>query len=164
MRVHTFLLAGLLYLVQVAAMSEEPGDLVTTFTTLENTFARGYQEKNISVLEGLLAPEYALTVSARPSDPIPRSEWLALIPKYNVRHFEIRGVQVRCLQIARAGPCELAAVSSINKQDADVGGQDRSGEFFIVDIWAHRSGKWMVLSRYSGRTEAVVPKLMEKKK
>ena len=163
MRVHTFVLAGFLFLVPVSAMSDELRDLITTFTTLENMFARGYQEKNISVLEALLAPEYALTVSARPSDPIPRSEWLALLPKYNVRRFEIRGIQVRCLQLARAGPCELAAVSSINKQDADVGGQDRSGEFFIVDIWAQRSGKWMVLSRYSGRTEAAVPKLMEKK-
>lgn len=163
MRVHTFVLAGFLFLVPVSAMSEESRDLITTFTTLENMFARGYQEKNISVLEALLAPEYALTVSARPSDPIPRSEWLALLPKYNVRRFEIRGIQVRCLQLASAGPCELAAVSSINKQDADVGGQDRSGEFFIVDIWAQRSGKWMVLSRYSGRTEAAVPKLMEKK-
>ena len=163
MRVHTFVLAGFLFLVPVSAMSEESRDLITTFTTLENMFARGYQEKNISALEALLAPEYALTVSARPSDPIPRSEWLALLPKYNVRRFEIRGIQVRCLQLASAGQCELAAVSSINKQDADVGGQDRSGEFFIVDIWAQRSGKWMVLSRYSGRTEAAVPKLMEKK-
>ena len=163
MRVHIFVLVGLLFLVPVSAVSEESVDLVATFTTLENTLARGYQEKNISVLEALLAPEYTLTVSARPSDPIPRSEWLALLPKYNVRRFEIRGIQVRCFQIARDGRCELAGVSSINKQDADVGGQDRSGEFFILDIWAQRGGKWMVLSRYSGRTEAAVPKLMEKK-
>lgn len=163
MRVHTFIWAGLLLLMPIPAMSEESGDLVATFTRLENRFARAYQEKNFAALEALLAPEYTLTVSARPSDPIPRSEWLALIPKYNVRRFEIRGVQVRCLQNARAGPCELAAASSINQQDADVGGQDRSGEFFIVDIWAQRSGKWMVLARYSGRTEAAVPKLMEKK-
>lgn len=163
MRVYYFVLVGLLSFVPVSAMCEGSEDLLTTFTRLENTFARGYQEKNISVLEGLLASEYALTVSARPSDPISRSEWLALIPKYNVRHFEIRGVQVRCLQTTRANHCVLAAVSSINKQDADVSGQDRSGEFFIVDIWARRSGKWMVLSRYSGRTEAAVPQLMEKR-
>lgn len=48
-------------------------------------------------------------------------------------------------------------------QKADVGGQDRSGEFFIVDIWSHRDGKWMVSARYSGRAEATVPTLMEKK-
>lgn len=141
--------------------AEEPKDLVTLFTTLENTFARGYQEKNIPLLEGLLAPEYALIVSARPDAPYTRAEWLTLIPKYNVRQFEIRGVQVRCLQ--HAPDCTLAAVSSINTQQADVGGQDRSGEFFIVDIWARRNDKWVVVSRYSGRTEASLPKLMEKK-
>lgn len=143
--------------------AEEAKDLVALFTTLENSFGRAYQEKNITALEGLLAPEYALTVSARPRAPIPRAEWLSLIPKYNVRRFEIKGVQVRCLQTAPASDCSLAAVSSINTQEANVGGQDRSGEFFIVDIWARRNEKWIVLSRYSGRTEAALPKLMEKK-
>lgn len=142
--------------------ADETKDLVTLFTALESSFARGYQEKNIAFLEGLLAPEYALTVSARPNTPIPRAEWLSLIPQYNVRHFEIRGVQVRCLH-RTPDNCSLAAVSSINAQEADVGGQDRSGEFFIVDIWTRRNDKWIVLSRYSGRTEATLPKLMEKK-
>ena len=141
----------------------QDSQLIKQFTDLENTFARAYQEKNTALLEQILDPEYALTVSARPSDPVPRADWLALIPKYNVQHFEIRGVQVRCLRTALSGSCELAAVSSINKQMADVGGQDRSGEFFIVDIWAHREGKWKVSARYSGRTEATVPTLMEKK-
>lgn len=161
MRIASAVLAALLTVLTRSGATEEAKDLVTLFTALENTFARGYQEKNITLLEGLLAPEYALTVSARPDAPMPRADWLSLIPKYNVRHFEIRGVQVRCLQ--QAPDCTLAAVSSINAQQADVGGQDRSGEFFIVDIWARRNDKWVVLSRYSGRTEAALPKLMEKK-
>lgn len=162
MRVHPMIVLGLVALNPFAAMSAEPQDLAAIFSGLENTFARGYQEKNKAALEDLLAPEYALTISARPSAPVSRSEWLALLPNYNVRSFEIRDIQVRCLQVTASGTCGMAAVSSINKQEADVGGQDRSGEFFIVDIWAHRNGKWVVLSRYSGRTEAALPRLMEK--
>jgi len=162
MHVHLMIVFGVLALNPFAAMSAESQSLVAIFSDLENTFARGYQEKNNSVLEELLAPEYALTISARPAAPVSRSEWLAILPNYNVRSFEIRDIQVRCLQLSALGKCELAAVSSINKQEADVGGQDRSGEFFIVDIWAHRNDKWVVLSRYSGRTEAALPKLMNK--
>lgn len=162
MHVHLMIVLALLALNPFAASSAEPQDLAARFSELENTFARGYQEKNHSILEELLAPEYALTLSARPAVPVSRSEWLALLPSYNVRSFEIRDIQVRCLHISASGKCELAAVSSINKQEADVGGQDRSGEFFIVDIWAHRNDKWVVLSRYSGRTEAALPRLMDK--
>lgn len=157
------LVLGLAFL-PMAVLAQEPRSLVEQFTELENAFARGYREKDVAFLEQLLAQEYALTVSARPSDPISRSEWLSLIPSYNVTSFEIRGVQVRCLRESEPGSCEIAAVSSVNKQVASVGGQDRSGEFFIVDIWARRNGRWVVTSRYSGRTEAAVPKIMEKKK
>ena len=139
----------------------QDSQLIKQFTDLENTFARAYQGKNTALLEQILDPEYTLTLSARPGDPLSRADWLALIPKYNVQHFEIRGVQVRCLRVTPSGSCELAAVSSINKQKAAVGGQDRSGEFFIVDIWANREGKWKVSARYSGRTEATLPTLME---
>lgn len=160
MRIAIGVLAAAVVGLSASQTAEETKDLVALFTTLENTFARGYQEKDIPLLEGLLAPEYALTVSARPDAPYSRAEWLSMIPNYNVRRFEIRGVQVRCLQ--QAPDCTLAAVSSINTQQADVGGQDRSGEFFIIDIWARRNGRWLVVSRYSGRTEAALPKLMER--
>lgn len=155
---------AVLVAMPLTASAQGSGTLMKQFSELENAFARGYQEKNVALLEQLLAPEYSLTVSARPAHPITRSEWLALIPKYNVKRFEIRGIQVRCLRARPSGNCELAVVSSINKQDADVGGEDRSGEFFIVDIWARRKGKWQVSSRYSGRSEPMVPKLMEKEK
>lgn len=143
------------------SMGQDPQQLIKDFTERENSFARAYQTKNIKQLERLLAPEYSLTVSARPDNPMQRAAWLALIPQYNVRHFEIRGVQVRCLRETKPGTCGLAAVSSINTQNADVGGQSRSGEFFIVDIWSYRERAWMISARYSGRTEAAVPALME---
>lgn len=161
MRVLAMALAALL--APPVSLGQDSQQLINDFVERENSFARAYQSKDIKLLEQLLAPEYALTVSARPSNPMQRADWLALIPKYNVQTFEIRSVQVRCLREAKPGKCELAAVSSINTQKADVGGQDRSGEFFIVDIWSHRDGKWMVSARYSGRTEATVPTLMERK-
>lgn len=153
-----------LLLAPAVSPAQDSRQLIKDFTERENLFARAYQTRNVEQLERILAPEYALTVSARPDAPMQRADWLALLPQYNVRHFEISGVQVRCLRETKPGTCELAAVSSINSQKADVGGQDRSGKFFIVDLWSYRSGVWMVSARYSGRTETAVPTLMEKKR
>jgi hypothetical protein len=161
MHIHSLLAFGLIALNPLAVASAEPQDLVATFSNLENTFARAYQEKDFTALKALLAPDYTLTVSARPGNPVTRPQWLALLPNYNVRSFAIHDVQVRCLHMSGV-KCDLAAVSSVNKQQADVGGQDRSGEFFIVDIWANHKSHWVVLSRYSGRTETVLPMLMNK--
>jgi hypothetical protein len=161
MHIHSMLAFALIALNPLAVASAEPQDLVATFSNLENTFARAYQQKDFPALKALLAPEYTLTVSARPGNPVTRPQWLALLPNYNVRSFAIHDVQVRCLHMSE-GKCDLAAVSSVNKQQADVGGQDRSGEFFIVDIWANHKSHWVVLSRYSGRTETVLPMLMNK--
>lgn len=156
------LLVALLLLVPLCAQAQDQAHLTEHFEALEVTFAKAYQAKDVAALERLLAPEYVLIVSGRPATPYPRAGWLALLADYHVRSFEISDVHVRCLQTTGAGDCELAAVSSINRQEADVGGQDRSGAFFIVDIWARRSDAWQVTARYSGRTEAAVPKLMEK--
>lgn len=138
-------------------------DLVATFTDLENAFADGYKKKDARFLEDLLAPEYVLVVSGRPGQPVDRSAWLGLLPQYDVQQFAISDVVVRCLSPAPGATdtCDIAAVSSINRQKATVGGQDRSGEFFIVDIWARRGGRWRVTSRYSGRTEGSLPTLMK---
>lgn len=91
----------------LAAISAEPENLASTFAALENTFARGYPEKDVASLEAMLAPEYVLVISARPSHPVSRAEWLALIPNYNVRSFEIRDIHVRCLRKSTRGKCEL---------------------------------------------------------
>jgi hypothetical protein len=48
-------------------------------------------------------------------------------------------------------------VSFILTQRATVGPpnarRDRSGDFWIVDVWRQVGGKWLVAARYSGKVE-----------
>jgi hypothetical protein len=48
---------------------------------------------------------------------------------------------------------DVALVSLLYTQDADVEGRDRSGDFFVVDAWLRRNGVWKVKARYAGPVE-----------
>jgi len=90
----------------------------------------------VSRLDHLLVPDYVLVASARAGDPMDRKSWLDLVEVYDVESFVIGDVVARCLAPrGDAGDrCDLAAVSLTATQKAIVGGEDRSGEGFMVDI------------------------------
>ena len=44
---------------------------------------------------------------------------------------------------------DLAAVSLLLTQKASREGQDRSGDFYVVDIWRKHGDGWQMIARYS---------------
>jgi ketosteroid isomerase-like protein len=48
---------------------------------------------------------------------------------------------------------DLAIASFIADLAARVRGAERSGKYFITDVWRHRDGAWRVVGRYSSRPE-----------
>lgn len=100
-----------------------------------------------SALEEILAPEFALIVSGRPRELFPRDAWLqAALGGYTATAFRYRDMQVRVFT-------DVAVVSSIGEQQATAFGQDRSGTFFLTDVWCRRNGTWQVIARYSSHPE-----------
>ena len=100
-------------------------------------------------LEALLAPDFELVVSAAPAKPLSRSEWLRLaVSGYVCRSFRYKQQNVRVLG-------DYAVVASVFAQEASVKGQDRSGEFFLTDLWRRYNGSWQVVARYSSKPEPV---------
>jgi hypothetical protein len=102
----------------------------------------------LATLEGYLAPEYVLVVSAQPSRLISRADWLANADRYVIHEFRQRDLVAR-----RIG--DTVVTSLVHWQRATVGQPpvERSGEFFIVDVWRKVDGRWKVASRYSGKVE-----------
>ena len=50
---------------------------------------------------------------------------------------------------------DVAVVSLLLMQKASREGSDRSGVFYVVDVWKCRGGNWQLIARYSspqGRT------------
>jgi hypothetical protein len=148
------------------AVSEQSADLTVAFTKLETDVYEAIKGKDVSRLDQLLAPDYVLVTSARAGDPMDRKSWLDLVTVYNVESFTIGNIVVRCL-VPRgdAGDrCDLAAVSLTSTQKAIVGGEDRSGDGFMVDIWVRHNGGWQLFSRYAATKSNRLPKVMQPRK
>ena len=101
-----------------------------------------------TVLERTLAPEFALVVSARPEARVDRAAWLRTAGSdYTCETFRYDGMQVRDFG-------DVVVVSSLATQRATAFGQDRSGTFFLTDVWrAGANGAWQVIARYSSYAE-----------
>lgn len=103
---------------------------------------------NRAMLERLLAPEFALVVSARPEARVDRATWLRTAgTEYTCETFRYDKMQVRDFG-------DVVIVSSLATQRATAFGQDRSGTFFLTDVWRVSSGgAWQVIARYSSHAE-----------
>jgi ketosteroid isomerase-like protein len=127
-------------------------DLAKEIESLSNRWMGAWLSGDRAVLEAILAPDYALIVSARPHQRFERQAWLDTCETYIATSFAYRDVQVRELAPG------IAVMSGIAVQEATLDGTDRSGEFWIVDVWRRNpDGAWQVCARFSGSPEAQRP-------
>ena len=123
-------------------------DLTATILDRSNAWMQAWVEQDRDILEDCLAPDYALIVSAMPEGRMDRALWLATCDRYVCTSFAYRGVQVRELAPG------LAVMSAIADQRATLGDVDRSGSFFLTDVWRlEPDGQWRVCARYSSHPE-----------
>ena len=91
----------------------------------------------------LVAPEFTQRVSDAPERSLPRSLWGQPGSSYRMESFEER------YHAARRLADDLAVVSFVLTQTATSAGRDRSGDFYVVDIWKKRGDQWQLIARYS---------------
>jgi ketosteroid isomerase-like protein len=125
-------------------------DIATTIEQAADRWMQAWVKRDRSALEESLAPDFALTVSATPSQRLARAEWLATAcTRYLASEFRYRDVQVR--QVSDT----VAVMSSVAEFRAEIDGMPRNGPLFIVDVWRRADdGRWQVCSRYSSSPEA----------
>jgi hypothetical protein len=113
-----------------------------------NRWMKAWVAQDRATLEEMLAPDYALIVSSVADRSIDRATWLATCDRYIARSFQYRDVQIRELAPG------IAVMSAIAQQEAKLDEFDRSGSFFVTDIWRQSSeGRWQVCVRYSSHPE-----------
>lgn len=124
---------------------------VEFFTHLEQEFSAAIQRRDHKRLDQrFLDPNYALRISDDPARKIPRQDWLATLDVYLVKNWQIRDLELREFG-------DVAITSLVLFQEAEVRGVDRSGDFFLTDVWvqntpgAHRldAANWRIAARYS---------------
>lgn len=139
---------------QAAEADPQQRALVEQFAKLEREWMEALVRKDRAALERFLTPEYALHVSDAPEQEIPRAMWLETsMCCYDLAEFTQRAHKVRMIGD------DVAVVSFIHRQKASVkprsgapagaAPRDRSGDFYLVDVWRKVGNEWKVSARYS---------------
>ena len=124
-------------------------DLAATIENLADRWMQAWVRKDRAMLEESLAPDFALIVSATPTQRLDRASWLATAcTRYTCTEFRYRDVQVRDLGNG------IAVMSSIAEFSAEIDGIPRTGPMFLTDVWRRvEDGTWQVCARYSSHPE-----------
>jgi hypothetical protein len=101
----------------------------------------GFQDS--AAMERLVGPEFTLRMSDAPEMSVPRALWGQPTGTYKIEALEER------YHAARRLADDLAVVSLVLTQRATRDGSDRSGDFYVVDIWKNRLDRWQIIARYS---------------
>lgn len=134
------------------------GQAMSTTTGAEQELKRlsvawmqAWKDRDRATLERLLAEDFVLVLSASTERSVGRARWLEMaLGGYTCESFEYKSQNVRLLG-------DTAIVASVYTQKASVAGQDRSGDFFLTDVWQRRGGRWQVVARYSSKPEGLSP-------
>ena len=124
------------------------GDPAQEVERAATRWMQAWQTLDRAMLEDSLAQDFTLTVSAFPTRPMTRQAWLDTCDRYRCSRFAYRDVQVRAIADG------IAVMSSIAEQEAELDGHDRSGAFWLTDLWRLESdGAWRVFARFSSYPE-----------
>lgn len=104
-------------------------------------------QRDASLAEQVLHPDYALVLVQPSPAAMPRARWLDVLPDYVVQAYAIEEQRVDV-------DGDTAAVLQRVRMTATVLGQDRSGVFVISDIWRRTPAGWRVWRRHSSPVSA----------
>jgi ketosteroid isomerase-like protein len=108
----------------------------------ENAWDDAISARDGDAAGAIIDDDYALVLVHPEPSSVPRESWLAMLPEYVVHSWQ---VQERTVEVSG----DLGAVLQRVDMTATVLGEDRSGVFFISDIWRRRDGEWRVWRRHS---------------
>jgi hypothetical protein len=94
-------------------------------------------------MERLVSHQFTQRVSDAPERSLPRAFWGQPSGRYKIESIEGRHHAARKLAE------DLAVVSLLLTQQATFEGRDRSGDFYVVDIWRKGDHGWQMIARYS---------------
>jgi Domain of unknown function (DUF4440) len=117
---------------------------VNIFSALEKQLLTSAQKKDQAGLSSLLAEDF--TIEIPDADPIAGEDWIGQVmdKKYSLQSFVIR-------QMSAADLGNAVVVKFDRILHATLNGTDKSGEFFVVDLWRKSGDSWKLANRYVTR-------------
>jgi Domain of unknown function (DUF4440) len=163
---HLFLV---LIAVSVFAAAQEPAQpkrtptiitatkQVTLFTGLEKQMLQAVEKKDKAGLETLLTDAFEIEMPN--ADPLAGEDW---VDSVMAKDFSLKSFDLRQMSVADLG--DYAVVKFDRIQQAAYKGQNKSGEFFVVDLWKKSGDSWKLANRYVAKVGAIplTPKIQPK--
>jgi len=114
---------------------------------LERRFQTAVADRDVALLEELLAPEFTLTTGRAAAPVRTRAEYLGI----TAASYVIEGWEFEQLDVVPLG--EAAVVRARYRQRGSMKGADRTGVFLLTDVWAAREGRPQLVTRHSSALE-----------
>ena len=112
------------------------------FTKLERDWIEAAQRGDKAALDAILAPEFAELSAESPESPLSRSDWIQrALTGYDIHSYSQRTMVIRAF-------LGVAVVSFVQSQEATFNGEDRSGDYLVVDLWETNHNTWQASARY----------------
>lgn len=107
-------------------------------------------DRDVVGAEQVLDADFALVLVYPAAATVPRAQWLATLPVYDIHQYDVEECMV---EIDRDG--DTATMLHRATMACHVDGVDRSGTFVISDVWRKRADGWRVWRRHSTPLTAV---------
>lgn len=128
--------------------TDTDSQLTGEFRLLEQQLGEAAMHMDTKVLERLVGADYSLHVGDAPEESVPRAPWMETLRPESKDPYKMESFNQRYLA-ARKLSDNLAVVSLLHTQKATYSGEDRSGDFYLVDVWKKTGDKWQIIARYS---------------
>jgi uncharacterized protein DUF4440 len=115
---------------------------------LEQQMGEAALQRDTKVLERLVGPDYTLRMGDAPEQSVPRGLWMESSRPQSSHPYKLESLEEH-YHAARKLSDNLAIVSVLLTQKATFAGRDRSGDFYVVDVWKKTADNWQMIARYS---------------
>jgi ketosteroid isomerase-like protein len=123
---------------------------VNIFSALEKQLLTSAQKKDQSGLISLLAEDF--TIEMPDADPAAGEDW---VPQVMDKKYSLQSFVIRQMSVADLGNAAVVKFDRI--LHATLNGADKSGEFFVVDVWRKSGDSWKLANRYVTRVADAPP-------
>jgi len=115
---------------------------------LEQKLGEAAMHRDTKAVEHLVGPDYALRMGDAPEQSVPRALWMESLQPQSPHPYKLESLEEH-YHAARKLTDDLAIVTMLITQKATFVGRDRSGDFYIVDVWKKTGDNWQMIARYS---------------
>lgn len=129
-------------------MMSNPNETAEHLIALERAWAGAMQVRDLTQLNNLVTDDFFVTIAVQgmPLQTTQRERWLSVMPTYEIQEMTFDDIRATVYG-------DVGVVALIWTQRALINGSERSGTFFITDIWRNTPAGWRVAERHSSRPE-----------